>query len=152
MARAYSAPPPRIGDLLTPRCVALQWARTVVSTVHAAMMALLACYFVFYVQDLNMWDEFSTRHRIWEQVVCCSLGYFMYDLIQISVFKPTPSDYYESLFHHLINIYVHFIPVCIYHGYVQLSMVGCKLSNSQCVPIEVTEQALYLLGPFPGSC
>ena len=27
------------------------------STVHAALTALLACYYVFYVQDLNMFSE-----------------------------------------------------------------------------------------------
>jgi hypothetical protein len=78
-----------------------------------------------------MWDDFHTRHQDWEQVICFSLGYFLLDLIQISVVKPTPSDYYESVIHHLINLYVHFVPVCIYHGYVQLSMVGCK-SSARC--------------------
>jgi hypothetical protein len=98
----------------------------VLSTIHAAATALLACYYVFFAQELNMWDEFATRHRGWEQVVCFSLGYFLFDMVQILTFKPTPSDIYESIFHHVINLYVHFIPVCIFHGFVQLSMVGCE--------------------------
>ena len=88
-----------------------------------------------------MWGDFATRHRGWEQVVCCSLGYFLFDLIHISILKPTPSDYYESVFHHLLTLYVHFIPVCVYHGYVQLSMVGCKLIECQAVPSGASEQA-----------
>lgn len=123
---------------------------------HAALTALLACYYVFYAQDLNMWDDFSTRHRGWEQVVCCSLGYFVFDLIQISVVKPTPSDYYESAFHHIINLYVHFVPVCIYHGYVQLSMVGCKSSvpgGRACATAATQTMRRYgQLVQLPGPC
>ena len=116
---------------LTPRGLELvpddkrwQWARTVVSTAHAVATAVLALYYLCR-GDVELWDNFAAPHAEWEHVVCLSLGYFLFDLLLILVARPVTSDLYESIIHHVINIYVHFVPVCVYHGYVSLSIMGC---------------------------
>ena len=81
--------------LVCVRCCCRQWARTVSSCFHAALTALLACYYLM-SGSIDLWDHFEAPHPVWEQVVCISLGYFLHDLIQIFTFKPTPSDFYVS--------------------------------------------------------
>ena len=72
---------------------------------------------------MRLWDDFGTRHTVWERSLEFSIGFYVFDTA-LTLYSTGQVGRSELLFHHMLALVEHFVPVCVCHKYAAVSMLG----------------------------
>ena len=107
---------------LTKRKDRLYWASCLIGSAHALYMSCEALR-LFISGEVHLWDDFGTRHRVWERSLEFSIGFYVFDT-GLTLYSTEQVGRGELLFHHMLALVEHFWPVCACHKFAAVSMLG----------------------------